>query len=99
MECVINSEGKSPVSWTRPLRNFKDKHDFEVLLKELEDRGIIEPSTSVWLNPVVLTRKKSGELRFCVDFRRLNELVDLDEFQIPKVSETIASLRNKRFFP
>jgi hypothetical protein len=52
----------------------------------------------VWLNPVVLTRKKNGALRFCIDFRKLNDLVNLDEFEIPKIQEMIGTLREMRYF-
>jgi hypothetical protein len=98
VECCINTKESVPVSWTRPNKSLKDKQDFEALVADLEEKRIIEPSKSAWLNPVVLTRNKSGELRFCVDFRRLNNLVELDEFTIPKISELIWMLRGKKYF-
>lgn len=52
----------------------------------------------MWHNPVVLGRKKIGKLRFCVDFRRLNECVDLDGFKIPKISELLSILRDQKYF-
>lgn len=64
----------------------------------MEKRGIVESSNSVWLNPVVLRRKKSGELRFCVDFRKLNQLVELDGFPLPSIQELVTSLRGKKLF-
>lgn len=98
IKCKIDTEGKGPVSWTRPIRSERDKNDFEKLVNDLEVKGIIEPSKSNWLNPVVLTRKKSGELRFCLDLRRLNDLVVQDEFEIPKIGELLNLLYNKKYF-
>ena len=97
-ECSIDTQGAGPVSWSRPIRNHKDLTDFRVLIRELEEKGIIEPSTSNWLNPVVLVRKRDGTLRFCVDFQRLNDLVPQDNFEIPKISELIVKLRDMRYF-
>lgn len=58
IQCEFNTKGNTVVSWTRPIRNRHDQVEFLELVKELKDRGIIEPSKSIWLNPVVLQRKK-----------------------------------------
>jgi uncharacterized membrane protein YfbV (UPF0208 family) len=47
---------------------------------------------------VVIVRKKSGAIRFWVDFRRLNDLVDLDRYEIPKISTIISQLRDMKYF-
>jgi hypothetical protein len=75
VECVIDTKDSAPTSWSRPIKNLKDKADFKILLKEYMEKGIVEKSVSSWCNPVVLIRKKTGNLRFCEDFRRLNDLV------------------------
>ena len=42
-------------------------------LQEMLDGGAMRPSTSPWYNAVVLVWKKDGTLRFCIDFRHLND--------------------------
>jgi hypothetical protein len=52
----------------------------------------------MWPNPVVLVRKKNGNMRSCVDFRRLNDLVSLDAFELPRIQELMEELRNMKYF-
>ena len=62
-------------------------------VKEMLDAGVIQPSNSPWSNAVVLVRKKDGSLRFCVDFRRLNQKTVQDAYQLPRITETLDLLQ------
>uniref|UniRef100_A0A1X7U3D0 Reverse transcriptase domain-containing protein n=1 Tax=Amphimedon queenslandica TaxID=400682 RepID=A0A1X7U3D0_AMPQE len=53
------------------------------------ESGIIEPSTAEWSSPIVLVGKKDGTVRLCVDYRRLNELLTMDAYPIPRVDDII----------
>jgi hypothetical protein len=94
IKCNINTKGSAPISWNRPIRNLHDKIEFQKMVDELEKKRIVEESTSMWLNPVVLVRKKSDTLRFCIDFRKLNDMVEPDHYEIPRINELL-SLLNK----
>ena len=42
---------------------------------EMLNHGLIEESTAPWNSPAFLVKKKTGELRFVVDYRQLNKVV------------------------
>ena len=43
------------------------------MVAEFLDAGMIRESTSPWACPIVLVKKKDGSMRFCCDWRKLNE--------------------------
>jgi hypothetical protein len=42
------------------------------MLDDMKEKGVIKESYRFWSWPVVLVRKKNGELLFCVNYRNLN---------------------------
>ena len=61
--------------------------------------GIVEPSNSEYSSAPVLVRKKDGSIRFCVDYRKLNEQTIKDSYPLPRINEAIDSIgRDAKFF-
>ena len=61
-------------------------------------KGVIEPSQSPWASPVVLVPKKDGKLRFCVDYRKVNEVTVRDSYPLPRMDEYLDSLGEATVF-
>lgn len=59
--------------------------------------GVIAPSKSPWSNPVVMTPKKDGSLRFCLDARKLNDVTVKDSYPLPYISSILDNLRGSRY--
>ena len=60
--------------------------------------GVIRPSTSPWSSPIVMVRKKDGAWRFCIDFRKLNDVTHKDAYPLPRIDETLESLSGSTLF-
>lgn len=65
---------------------------------EMERKGLIKPSNSPWSSPTVLVKKKDGSLRFCVDYRKLNNVTIKDAHPLPRIDDTLESLYGAKFF-
>ncbi|KAJ9534193.1 hypothetical protein QJQ45_006995 [Haematococcus lacustris] len=60
------------------------------------EQGIIEPSSSPYAAPVLFVKKKSGELRMCVDYRQLNKITLRDQYPLPRVDDLFDRSRKRR---
>src|SRR5262249_5840411 len=65
---------------------------------EMQARGIISESTSPWASPVVLVPKKDGRLRFCIDYRRLNQVTKRDVYPLPVIDNVLSSMQGRKWF-
>ena len=67
-------------------------------VKEMLRDGVIRPSNSPWASPVVMVKKKDGSMRFCVDFRQMNDATIKDAHPLPRIDDTLESLYGAQYF-
>ncbi|PIK48156.1 Retrovirus-related Pol polyprotein from transposon [Apostichopus japonicus] len=60
--------------------------------------GIIHPSSSLWSSPTVLVIRKDGSNRFCVDYRRLNDISIKDSYLVPRIDNGLDALSGAKWF-
>lgn len=60
-------------------------------LKDLLEAGIIHESESSFSSPIVVVRKKNGNIRLCIDYRRLNMQTVKDAYPLPNLEESLCS--------
>ena len=73
----------------------------EEVRKHIDDllrRGIIRPSMSPYAAPIVVVRKKGGEIRLCCDYRALNDITRKDSFPLPRIDECLDALGGATVF-
>ena len=61
-------------------------------------QGIKRPSKSPYASQVVIVRKKSGKIRLCVDFRKLNAISIRDSFPLPRIEEALQAVQAAVWF-
>ena len=87
----IYTEDDKPVSF-RPRRiPLGMKETVETEIDAMLKTGIIKESDSPWASPIVLVRKKDGTIRFCVDYRGLNEITRKDAYPLPRIEDYLDS--------
>ncbi|XP_043504567.1 uncharacterized protein LOC122525712 [Polistes fuscatus] len=78
--------------------SYSEKDVLMNILRELLDKGVIRESTSEYASPIVLTKKKNGQVRLCVDFRRLNKVTLRDNFPLSLIEDQLDLLSRKKYF-
>ena len=68
------------------------RKELKDLLTEMEEKDVIQPSSSPWASPIVLVKKRDGTHRFCVDYQKLNAVAWKDAYTIPRIDELIRHL-------
>lgn len=59
---------------------------------------VIKPSHSDWASPVVIVPMKNGKARFCVDYRRWNNITKKDASPLPCMKDCLDSLEDAEVF-
>ena len=86
----INLMPKTNPIKLKPYRLSKIQSDaLKQELTKLLNNRLIVPSHSPWAFPVVLVKKKNGDYRMCVDYRRLNECTIKDSYALPLIDDIL----------
>jgi hypothetical protein len=67
-------------------------------IEELESAGFIRPSKSPYGAPILFVKKKSGEMRMCMDYRALNDITIKNRYPLPRTDELFDRLLGAEYF-
>ncbi len=68
------------------------------MLQDMEDRQIIEKSTSAWLSPIVLVKKSDGSKQMCLDYSHVDKHLATDIYPLPRLEELVDHAAGHNFY-
>ena len=86
----------------QPVRRipFGIRKKVEEKIQEMIDMDVIEPveEPTPWVSPIVVVPKKSGDIRLCVDMRRVNEAIERERHPIPTMEDVLQDMSRSNKF-
>ena len=67
-------------------------------LKHLLEAGLLAPSQSPWVSPLLILKKKDGGHRIVMDYCRLNSLTKKDSYPLPCIDDLLRRLGGSKYF-
>ncbi|GFU62527.1 retrovirus-related Pol polyprotein from transposon 17.6 [Trichonephila clavipes] len=77
---------------------FAKQEEVQNLIKDMKNNDVIEPSSCPWASPIVLVRNKDGSTRFCVDYRRLNDVTKKEIYPLSRIDDSLDTLAGNIWF-
>ena len=94
----VNTGNSAPIKQHPRRIPFAHRDESERQIADMLDKGIIRESTSPWSSPIILVKKKDGEMRFCIDYRKLNSVTIGQAHPLPRVDDILDSLGDAQYF-
>ncbi|GET54018.1 enzymatic polyprotein, putative [Rhizophagus irregularis DAOM 181602=DAOM 197198] len=91
-------EGTEPIAQKRYKENDEKGKFIRKEVDEMLKLGKIRESRSPWSSPVTLAGKKSGNYRFCIDYRKLNKVTITDAYPLPRIDEQLERISSGKWF-
>ena len=99
VEYEINLQpGTKPITQAPYRLPLAKRQEVENEIKLMAEKDLIEESFSPWSSPVITVPKKSGGIRFCIDYRKLNKVTIQDSQALPRIDDSLDALGGAKWF-
>ena len=97
IEHVIDVGNHPPIKQRYYLVSPKIMEDITTEVDKMLAHDIIELSNSGWSSPIVMAKKSDGTRRFCLDFRKLNQVTLKDAYPLPQINGILDKLHSAKY--
>lgn len=97
-ELKIDLIDDTPVAYKPYRMNLANRQKVKEIVDELLENNVIRESCSPFASPVILVKKKDGEQRLCIDYRKLNQKIQKDKFPLPRIDDQLDQLQGQKYF-
>lgn len=95
---IDEMEGSNTIQ-CKPFRlSQTERKGLRAITDQLLEAGMIEPSTSPYASPVLLVKKKNGDWRMVIDYRRLNAQTKKMNFPLPLIDDLLDTVAGKEWY-
>ncbi|CAG2228135.1 Transposon Ty3-G Gag-Pol polyprotein,Transposon Ty3-I Gag-Pol polyprotein [Mytilus edulis] len=95
---TINTGNNAPVKQPPRRTPIHMREEVDRHVDDMLERGVIEPADGPWSSGIVLVKKKDGTTRFCVDYRKVNDLTVKDAYPLPRIDDSLEQLSGNKWF-
>jgi hypothetical protein len=96
LEIKLNEE--QPFTY-RPYRLAEaEKKNVRKIINELLGSGVIEECQSPYASPILLVKKKDGQDRMCIDYRKFNSMTVKHRYPLPRIDDQLDRLSGYKFY-
>ena len=72
--------------------------ELKMQLKDLNDKGFIEPSIFQLGASVLFAEKKGRTLRMCINYQQINKVTIKNSYALPRIDDLFDQLQGSSFF-
>ena len=77
---------------------YSQREQIEEQVKQLSEKGYVEPSRSLYGANIIPVVKKDGNVRLCVDYRKLNAKTIVTPFPIPRIDDLLEKFKDAKIY-
>jgi hypothetical protein len=99
IEFLIELVPETPPISKRPYSiPMNELEEIKKQITELQAKGFIHPSSSLWGAPVLFVEKKDGTQWMCVDYCSLNEVTIKNKYPLPRIKDLLDQMKGDSVF-